>query len=144
MAGKPSWWRQIILQKCFSKINKEMSNVVCVKWDNHRKQIMWCFQESWVSCGSGGWKSEQQQISEEIQNVYSPKENWLNFSAQRNRLEPTAVVKHCYETGEKNISNANGWMPVNVKSVGNYKDTVVMVKQISKEERRSKYVWESR
>lgn len=35
-------------------------------------------------------------------------------------------------------------MPVYVKSVGNYKDTVVMVKQIAKEERRSKYVWEDR
>lgn len=45
---------------------------------------------------------------------------------------------------EKKNSNANGWMPVNAKSVGNDKDAVVMVKERSKEERRYKYIKESR
>lgn len=35
-------------------------------------------------------------------------------------------------------------MPVNAKSVGNYKDAVVMVKESSKEERRSKYIKKGR
>lgn len=78
------------------------------------------FQESWVSCGSVSWKPGQQQTSEDILHVCPLKEIWLvGISVHKQqRTRPYNCIKTLLWDWKK-ISNANGWMPVNAKSVGN-------------------------